>query len=258
MRRYLRNNEPYQSEENLLDLIDHLKAVVFPNGIGLNDFKKLLYAVQHHERKKDNKSISGRKKKYSDEFLTSAATKLKTVLLNQTNGRISLLRFISTYLPILDYPRDIRTALNRQQINLAEARSLHRINSKSVGQKYKRKPVEIRQEILAGHLKRKDPQAELERRVIEKLSTTPKAQAAQVTNQVIVLEDRQDELLEFSEFDSTHLLWEQIKRLVYLARELDIDLINESQLDELLTDLDSLQFKLKKYGTIQEIKIIKF
>lgn len=256
MRRYLRNQEPYQVEENLLKLLEEMKLAIYPAGISLADFKTLLYAIQHHERKPEIKSKSGRRKKYSDDFLLSSATKLKSILYTRTNGRIPLLRFVSTFLPILDYPRDIRTALNKQEINLAEAGSLARINSKNLGLKYKSKPVEIRKELLAGHLKRKDTQAALERRVSEKLSSTPKVEAAKVTSQIILLEDRHDELLEFSEFDTEHLLWEEIKALVYLAREIDPSLMTDEQTVEVLNELDSVKLKLRRYCEVKEIKQI--
>lgn len=254
MRRHLRNLEPYQTEEILLQLIEEMKAAVFPAGTSLVDFKKLLYAIQHHERKPELKSKSGRRKKFADDFLITSATKLKSILYSQTNGRISLLRFVSTFLPILDYPRDIRTALNKKEINLAEARSLARINPKNLGQKFKSKPVEIRKELLTSHLKRKDTQAELEKRIKEKLSTTPKVEAAKVTLQVMILEERHDELLEFTEFDTEHLLWEEIKALVYLAREIDPSLMTDPQTVELLNDLDSIKIKLRKYGKTHKNK----
>lgn len=247
MRRHLRNQDPYQTEENVGELIEEMKLSVFPAGSSLGDFKKLLYAIQHHERKPELKSKSGRRKKFSDEFLMSSAAKLKSILYSRTNGRISLLRFISTFLPILDYPKDIKNALNKQEINLAEARSLARINSKNLGFKYKPKPVNIRKELLSSHLKRKDTQAKLERRVSEKLSSTPKVEAAKVTSQVISLEDRHDELLEFSEFNTEHLLWEEIKALVYLARDIDPSLMTDDQTIEILNDLDSLKIKLLKF-----------
>lgn len=245
-------------EEKLSELIEEMQAAVFPVGTSLSEFKKLLFAVQHHERKGELKSKSGRRKKFSDEFLISASLKLKSILQVHTQGRISLLRFVSTFLPILDYPRDIRTALNKYQINLSEARSLARLNSKNLGQKYKSKPVEIRKDLLNKHLKLRDTQAELDRKVTEKLASTPKVEAAKVTTQVIVLENLHDELLEFTEFDTTHLLWEQIKRLVYLAREIDVEIINESQLDELLNDLELLEFKLRKFRPLPSKDVIKF
>lgn len=253
MRRHLRNQEPYQKEENLLELLEKMKEALFPAGANIEEFKKLLFAIQHHERKPELKSKSGRRKNFSDDFLVNSATKVKSILYVRTSGRISLLRFVSTFLPILDYPRDIRSALNKYEINLVEARSLARINSKNLGQKYKSKPVEIRKELLRNHLKRNDSQTELERRVDEKLSSTPKVEAAKVTSQVIVLEDRFDELLEFSEFDTEHLLWEEIKALVYLAREIDPSRMTDPQTVELLNDLDSVKLKLSKYGRIKEI-----
>lgn len=256
MRRHLRNKEPYQTEESLLELIEEMKLSVLPVGSTLADFKRLLFAVQHHERKPELKSKSGRRKRFSDEFLISSAAKLKSILYARTGGRISLLRFVSTFLPILDYPRDIRTLLNKYEINLIEARSLARINSKNLGQKYQSKPVEIRKELLKSHLKRNDTQAALERRVNEKLSSTPKVEAAKVTSQVIVLEERFDLLLEFSEFDTEHLLWEEIKALVYLAREIDTSLMTDEQTVEVLNELDSVKLKLRRYGEVKEIKQI--
>lgn len=252
----MRNQEPYQTEEKLLELIEEMKLSVFPAEASLVDFKKLLYAIQHHARKPELKSKSGRRKKFADDFLITSASKLKSILYARTSGRISLLRFISTFLPLLDYPKDIRTSLNKHEINLAEARSLARINSRNLGLKYKSKPVEIRKELLVNHLKRKDTQAELERRVSEKLSSTPKIEAAKVTSQVIVMEDRYDELLEFSEFDTEHLLWEEIKALVYLAREIDPSLMTDHQTIEVLNDLDSIKLKLRKYGGTKAIKTI--
>lgn len=248
MRRSQRNIDHYQTEENLHGLLEKMQNAVYPQGVLFDDFKKLLYAIQYAARRKPLKeSKSGRKARFDDAFLQSSSNKIKSVLQNETGGRISLLRFVSTYLPLLEYPKDIKAALNLYRINLEEARSLARINSKNLGTTAKKKPSDIRKELLNSHLKRKDTQSGLARKIVEKIRLTPKAQAAAATALVLSLEEKTDELLEFSEFDTEHLLWEEIKSFIYLAREIDTNLIDDFALHDILKNLDNLKLSLLKF-----------
>lgn len=110
-----------------------------------------------------------------------------TLGLNTTGGRISLLRFITTYLPIPNYPHDVQKALDDYKINLEEARILAGINRDSLGEAVKRKASEIRKEIIESHIKRQGTQIELKKRVDERLTLTPKRQATNVTANVAVI-----------------------------------------------------------------------
>lgn len=70
-------------------------------------------------------------------------------------------------------------------------------------------------------------QAELKKRVDERLNTTPKKQAANVAANIAPIDSNFDELLEFNDSDTEHLLWEEITGLVYLTREVDSALISD-------------------------------
>lgn len=221
--------------------------VIYPKGISDNDFKKLLYAVQYAERYPAKESKSGRRARFDGTFLFNSSLKIKTVLQNETGGRISLLRFATTYLSIPSYPPDIQKALDDYKINLEEARILARIKRMTLGETVKRKPSEIRKEIIDSHLKRQGTQAELKKRVDERLNLTPKKQAAKVAAKVAAIDANFDELLEFNEFDTEHLLWEEIKGLVYLMREVISSAVDDETIEQILKDLDSIKLRLLKF-----------
>lgn len=252
MRRHLRNLDPYQTREKFSALLGQMKTAVYPKGVSDEDFRKLLYAIQHAERHPLKESKSGRRARFDETFLFNTALKIKSVLQNNTAGRISLLRFITTYLPIPNYPHDVQKALDDHKINLEEARILARINRDNLGEAVKRKPSEIRCEIIESHVKRQGTQAELKRRIDERLNLTPKGQVANVAANVAVIDANVDELLEFNEFDTEHLLWEEIKGLVYLMREVDSSLVDDETTEQVLKDLDSVKLRLLKFRKVSE------
>lgn len=252
MRRYRRKQDRYQRQENFSELFLKMKLAVYPKGESDEKFKKLLFAIQYYERHPLKESKSGRRAAFDDTFLFNSAAKIKAVLESETNGQISLLRFISTYMPMMDYPSDLLKALNDYRINLEEARILARINRKNLGLNVKRKPSEIRREILESHLKRAGTQKELKTRVDEKLNVAPKRQAETVAANVALIDLDVDELLEFNEFDTEHLLWEEIKGLVYLMREVDASLLEDETTEQILKDLDEVKLKLLRYKPITE------
>lgn len=247
MRRHRRNLDPYQTQEKFFELFERMKIAVYPKGVADDDFRKLLYAIQYSERYPEKESNSGRRARFDATFLFNTSMKIKAILQNETGGRISLPRFTTTYLPIPNYPHDIQTALNNHRINLEEARILARINREALGDAVKRKPSEIRREIIDSHLKRQGTQLELKKRVDERLSTTPKKQAHNVAANVAVLDASIDELLEFNESDTEHLLWEEIKGLVYLMREVDSAAVDDETTEQVLKDLDSIKLRLMKF-----------
>lgn len=238
-------------------ILGKMKAEIFPNGTTFANFKKYLYAVQHVERYPAKETNKGRRPRFDREKLVKDASRLRMILSIEMKDRISLLHFITNYLSLLDYPNDVQTAYERMQINLEEARILARINRRNLGANVKRRAVDIRKELLESHRKRNGTQAELRRRVNEKIHFTPKAQAAALTLEVSSLNQKFDELLKFDEFDTEHLLWEEIKNLVYLAREADYTLIGDDALKEILGLTGQVSAKLQSFKP-KEIKIIKF
>ena len=238
--------------EKIYEVFEQMRVRIFPHGIAPSDFKKFLYAVQNAERRKVSSLNKGRRSRYPRQLLVPAATKLRVLLKEHFGDRVSLLYFINNCLPVIDYPPDLQTALNSATINLDVARSLARINKKNLGQDNKRKPVEIRRELLKSHLKRNGTQKELRQRINERLGVTAKAQATAISYQVAAYDLKVDALIEFHESDTEHLLWEDIKALVFLMREVDVNLIDDDVLTDMRKELENLKAKLAEFIPVTE------
>lgn len=254
MRRSRRIRDPYQTSAWLSDLYLKLKTSALPDADDA-EFRKLLFAVQYAERGRGGsarKRRTGRKARFDDRFLFDTAARLRTVLETETGGRISLLRFISTYLPAMNFPADIRSALDDYRLNLEEARTLCRINRDSLGETVRRKPSDIRRDLMDSHLRRQGTQAELKRRVDQRLRATPKAEANAVAANLTEIDARVDALLELSEFDTEHLLWEEIKSLVFLMRDVDSEIVDSETTDFVLRELDTVKLRLLKFRRTPE------
>lgn len=228
-------------------LLGKMKLKIFPEGVSDEEFKKYLFAVAHVGRYKAKDVSSGRPSKYDRETLNTQAALLGELLDNETGGWIKLPFFITNCLPALSFPIDIKHALDAGKINLDEARVLSLINRKNLGKKTKREPYHIRRDLLESHLRRKGTQKELRGRVNAALGRTSKADAESVTRVIASLDVEVNKLIELDERDTDHLLWEEMKNLVFLARDVDVTLIGEDALLELLEDIGKIQFKLMKY-----------
>jgi hypothetical protein len=71
--------------------------------------------------------------RYTREELLRVDSALRDLLSRETG--ISVRSFVGQYLPILDFPRDIREALKRGDINLFEAHQLARLTARKMGRK---------------------------------------------------------------------------------------------------------------------------
>ncbi len=236
---------------SISEIFDLMKQEIFPEGVTDEDFRKYLFAVAHVLRKSSGSETSGKKKprksKYDREILGNHAVQLVRLLDRVGDGLFKLPFFITNCVPALFYPIDLRDALNKGKINLEEARTLNLINRKKLGKKIEREPYHIRRELLESHLKRNGTQKELRRRVYAKIGLTSKAEAASVTRVIAALDAETSKFIELNELDTDHLLWEEIKHLVFLARDVDITLIGDDELKSLLDDLGRIQTRLIKF-----------
>lgn len=224
-----------------------MKNRIYPAGITNEDFKKYLFAVAHVLRYQAKVVQAGRKSKYSREKLLSESVVLREILDEETDEWIKLPFFITNCVPVLWNPSDVKYALDEGKINLEEARILSLINRQNLGTNNKRDPLHIRRELLESHLRRSGTQKELRQRVNAKFGKSSKAEAESVTRVITAVNHENDQLLKINESDTDHLLWEDIKNLVFLARDVDISQIGEDAFSELLDDLDRIQYKLSKY-----------
>src|SRR5207237_10898747 len=90
-----------------------------------------LNAVRGRCSRQPTETKRGRPSRYPREHLLRVDSQLRDLLARETS--ISVRSFVGQYLPILDFPRDVRDALERGDVNLFEAHQLARLTSERLG-----------------------------------------------------------------------------------------------------------------------------
>jgi hypothetical protein len=157
--------------------------------------------------------------------------KLSELLRRETSGRMSLATFVDHYLRILDFPADVLEPLCAHNINLFEAEQLDRITARRLGET-SLAAKQKRQEILQAHIKSKGSGERLRRRVNELLSGNGSGTARSVTGAADL--NSTDNLEDFDPYDTTHLFFEEIKRLGFAFREIRPEDFTDELIEELL------------------------
>src|SRR5207253_2952989 len=138
--------------------------------------------------------------------------------------RIDLNSFIGQYLPILRFPSDVADALISGQVNLQEASQLSRLTPKRLGCATQA-ALERRAELLNQHLAVRGSQTGLRSRVKEILGETDaRAISSESMTQVVA---HVDEMLEIDPQDVRHLFWEEMKRIFFAMREVQLGDLDE-------------------------------
>jgi hypothetical protein len=195
------------------------------------DLVRLARAVRHIERYTASDTRRGRPPRWPREDLLKAGSRLSEILVRETQGRISLASFVDHYIRILRFPSDVIESMDRGDINLFEAEQLARITASRTrmsSAEARRKRVDI----LAAHLRAKSSGDSLRRRVNELLG-------ASNLDMIITTSPEKDfesleSLEDFDPYDTTHLLWEEIKQLGFAFRDIRREDVTEELLDELL------------------------
>jgi hypothetical protein len=156
------------------------------------------------------------------------ASSLKNILSRETSERISIVTFIDHYLRVLDFPQDLIAPLEDGSINLFEAEQLMRLSSKRSGLT----PAEARNkraELLSIHLQARLSGDRLRRRVNELLQSSQSVTTDSQPDFPGV-----DELEDFDPYDTSHLLWDEIKQLGFAFRSIRREDVTDEMLNELL------------------------
>jgi hypothetical protein len=166
-----------------------------------------------------------------------AASTLRGILERETQGRVSVSSFIAQYLPLLEFPADVVEALSSCQINLQEATQLARLTPERLqcGTAAARTQ---RQEILRAHLAMQGSQNRLRSRVKEILGES-ESQAISSENMASVI-TQVDELLEIDPQDARHLFWEEMKRIFFAMREVQLEDLDDETLEEFMAAMDQV------------------
>jgi phosphoenolpyruvate carboxylase len=163
---------------------------------------------------------------------------LRTLLARETS--IGVRSFVGQYLPILDFPRDVREPLERGDINLFEAHQLARLTAKRLSCTDAEARTH-RRKLLEAHLLRQEPGPRLRERVKEALGELREPDPVQ-TEMVAV--GKADELLEADPLDSSHLFFEELRRIGRALREMKPEELTDEDVDELMPAVDQVSVAL--------------
>jgi hypothetical protein len=215
---------------------------------------RFLYAVRHIERRPATDTLRGRPGHWPREKLVEAASSLRGILQRETSGRIDLNSFIGQYLPILGFPSDVTDALTSWQINLQEAAQLARLTPERLDCSAQAARIR-RTELLKQHLAVQGSQTRLRSRVKEILGESD-AQAISSENMSQVVA-HVDELLEIDPQDARHLFWEEMKRIFYAMREVQLEDLDEETMDEFMAAMDGVSNVLHRIEKRRKGRVLK-
>jgi hypothetical protein len=128
-RRRTRRPDPLGSAPAVEAVLDSLRASL-PDLIprSRKDLSSLLNSVRGLYIRQPTETRRGRPARHSRESLLRVDSALRELLGRET--RLSVRSFVGQYLPILEFPGDVREALGRGEVNLFEAHQLARLSPK--------------------------------------------------------------------------------------------------------------------------------
>lgn len=195
---------------------------------------QLLQAVRGLYARPTTDSKRGRPSRFPRETLLQVDSQLRSILVRETS--ISVRSFVGQYLPILSFPRDVREALERGEINLFEAHQLARLTAQRLGSTDGEARAR-RRKLLEAHLLAQESGARLRERVKELLGESVEPSATHTETLAV---EKADELLEVDPLDSTHLFYEELRRIGRALREVAPEDLTAEDLDKLMPVLDHL------------------
>ncbi len=202
------------------------------------DLLKMLQAVRGLYLRRPTDTKRGRPARFPRESLLREDSTLRSLLAPETS--IGVRSFVGQYLPILDFPKDVREPLERSEINLFEAHQLVRLTAKRLGCT-EAEARSHRRKLLDAHLLKQEPGSELRERVKESLGELREPDPAETEALAGV---KSDELLEADPLDSTHLFFEELRRISRALREIRTEDLTDEDADELMPAVDQVSIAL--------------
>jgi hypothetical protein len=149
-RRRTRRLDPLASATAVEDVLNRLRASL-PEFIPRShkNLSSLLNSVRGLYMRQPSETKRGRPARHTREQLLEVDSTLRDILSRET--RISVRSFVGQYLPILDFHRDVREALEHGDINLFEAHQLARLTAKRLG-RTDGEARTLRRRLLEAHL----------------------------------------------------------------------------------------------------------
>jgi hypothetical protein len=255
-RRRPRRADPLASAAAVEAILDSLRSAL-PDIIpqSQKNLLRMLQAVRGLYLRQPTVTNRGRPARFAREHLLHVDSMLRTLLARETS--IGVRSFVGQYLPILDFPRDVREALGRGEINIFEAHQLARLTAKRLGCTDGEAHAH-RRKLLEAHLLRHEPGSRLRERVKEALGELREPDPAETEALAV---GKADELLEADPLDSTHLFFEELRRIGRALREMRLEELVEEDLNELMPAVDQvstalMQIERRRQRRQREVKKI--
>lgn len=210
------------------------------------NLSSLLNSVRGLYMRQPTETKRGRPARYSREQLLRVDSILRDLLSRET--RISVRSFVGHYLPILDFPRDVREALERGDVNLFEAHQLARLTPKKLGGTDAEAHA-LRKRLLEAHLLAQGSGTLLRARVKEALG---EMREPDPTETEIVAVGKADELLEADPLDASHLFFEELRMISRALREIGPAEVTDEDLSEIMPAVDQITLTLQKIARRKE------
>lgn len=206
----------------------------------------LLNSVRGLYMRQPTETKRGRPARYTREELLRVDSVLRDLLARETG--ISVRSFVGQYLPILDFPRDVREALERGDVNLFEAHQLARLNARKLGGS-DAEGRSLRKKILEAHLLAQGSGTRLRARVKEVLG---ELREPDPTETEVVAVSKADELLEADPLDASHLFFEELRMISRSLREIGPGEVTDEDLAEIMPAVDQITLTLQKIARRRE------
>jgi hypothetical protein len=246
-RRRTRRPDPLASSTGVEAVLDSLRASL-PELIPRShkNLCSLLNSVRGLYLRQPSETKRGRPPRYTREQLLRVDAKLRELLGRET--RLSVRSFVGQYLPILDFPRDVRVALERGDINLFEAHQLARLTARKLGGT-DAKARSLRERLLESHLLAQGSGTLLRRRVKEVLG---ELREPDPTETEVLAVSKADELLEADPLDASHLFFEELRMISRALRNIGPEEVTDEDLSEIMPAVDQITLTLQKIARRKE------
>lgn len=248
-RRRTRRPDPLASASAVEDVLEALRASLpdlIPHSkkhlTSLLQAVRGLYARQYDSRRPDPAPASGARRgrpaRFTREQLLRVDSTLRMLLSREAN--VGVRSFVGQYLPLLDFPAEVRESLERGDVNLFEAHQLARLTAKRLGCTEGEARTH-RRKLLEAHLMRQEPGSRLRERVKEALGELREPDPVQTESLAVA---KADELLEADPLDSSHLFFEELRRIGRALREIKPEELTDEDVEELMPAVDGVSVAL--------------
>lgn len=228
-------------------MLEHLRASL-PEIIPRShkNLLSLLNSVRGLYSRQARESNRGRPARFAREQLLRVDSRLRDILARETG--ISVRSFVGQYVPILDFPRDVREALERGDLNLFEAHQLARLSAKRLGGT-EAEARSLRKRLLEAHLLAQGSGTMLRARVKEALGELREPDPSETERLAV---GKADELLEADPLDASHLFFEELRMISRALREIGPEEVTDEDLSEIMPAVDQITLTLQKIARRRE------